>query len=313
MRKSTSWVLICGLLLGGVAGCGDEPAAQLAPEAKGSALASSAPKSAAAKAYTINKGASMVVFNMEAPDEKIRGKAEGSTEGTLFIDPKDLSQTTGNIVVDIDSLVLVQRKKDDSGAFKDEENVPKQNEHARAWLEIDANAPAEIRAKNKRVEFRISSIESVSEKDLSKLSGAERTVTLKAKGDFLLHQRQSVKTVDLKATFTYEGDNPTGVVIKTASPFAVGLAEHDVRPRDGFGKLAAKGLDALGSKVAKEAMVELDLKLVLGEGGSKMAAPPATTTAAPTAPAPGSASAAPSASAPAGVPSADPSAKPKAK
>ena len=73
---------------------------------------SSAPKSAAAKGYSVNKGASNVVFMMEAPEEKIRGKVDNAVEGILYIDPKDLTQTTGNIIVNIDSLVLVQRKKD---------------------------------------------------------------------------------------------------------------------------------------------------------------------------------------------------------
>jgi hypothetical protein len=49
------------------------------------------------------------------------------------------------------------------------------------------------------------------------------------------------------------------VTVKSVKPFTVNLAEHDVKPRDTFGKLALKTLDALAPKVAKEALVSLDL------------------------------------------------------
>ncbi|NUP08309.1 MAG: hypothetical protein HOW73_19840 [Polyangiaceae bacterium] len=296
------WLLLGALLtVGALSGCGDET--KLAPEASGSALGASSAKTKDAKPYGVDTGASMVGFNMDAPDEKIRGKAIQAVSGSIFIDPKDLSQTTGNIVVDIDKLKLYQTVKDDEGNFKAEQEHPKQNQHARQWLEIDESAPEKDRKENSRVEFKIDSIEGLSEKDLTKLQGAERTVTFKAKGDFLLHKRTTKKTVDMQATFKMDGDKISELRLKTVSPFGVGLAEHDVRPREGFGKLAAKTLDALGSKVAKEAQVEFELRL-MPEGGT--AAAPMTADAVPMAPtaepsAAASASAGPSASAGASV------------
>ena len=41
--------------------------------------------------------------------------------------------------------------------------------------------------------------------------------------------------------------------------FAVGLAEHDVRPREALGKLAKKTLKLVAPKLAKEAAVSLEL------------------------------------------------------
>ncbi|MFO0556008.1 MAG: hypothetical protein U0271_46955 [Polyangiaceae bacterium] len=285
-------------LVSALAACGDSDATPLAPTVSGSALASSAPKTASSKKYVVDGGASKVSFMMDAPDEKIRGRVEGTIEGSLFIDAKDLTQTTGNIIVDLGSLVLFQKKKDDKGEFSTEERVEKQNEHARQWLEIDPSTPEDMRKKNQRVEFRISSVENVSQKDVSTATG-EIKVTLKAKGDFLLHQRQSVKTADLEATLQVEGGVIKSISIKTKAPFGVGLAEHDVRPRESFGKLAAKGLDALGSKVAKDAMVDFDLKLAID--GSAMTpmptTPPSAETPAPAASASNSAAAQPSASA----------------
>ena len=72
MRHSSAFLGV-PVLLFVLAGCGDEQK-QLAPEAKQSALASSAPKSAGAKELTVDKGASNVGFAMDAAVEKIRGK-----------------------------------------------------------------------------------------------------------------------------------------------------------------------------------------------------------------------------------------------
>ena len=41
-------------------------------------------------------------------------------------------------------------------------------------------------------------------------------------------------------------------------PLTIGLDEYDVRPRTGFGKLAARTLEALAPKVAKFAEVHLE-------------------------------------------------------
>ncbi len=261
--RIVGWLGVLGV--GVVVACGGDKT-QVAPTASGSALAAASAKTEAAKPFAVDTGPSLVGFSMEAPDEKIRGKAVQSVSGTLFIDPKDLSQTTGNIVVDLDKLELYQRKKGEDGRFPDEVRVPKQNEHARNWLEIDDTAPEPDRTKNRRVEFKIESISDLAEKDITKLQGAERTVSFTATGEFLLHQHKATKTVGLSATFTVEGDRVVDVRVKTTAPFAVSLAEFDVRPRKGFGVLAQSTLETFGSKVAKEAMIELDLR-VMPEGG----------------------------------------------
>ena len=56
-------------------------------------------------------------------------------------------------------------------------------------------------------------------------------------------------------------DEPTvGIDIKTKSPMKVKLADHDVKPRDNFGKIATKAFDLLGTKVADVANVSLELR-----------------------------------------------------
>lgn len=256
MTRPLGFALLFTLALGGC----DKEKPQLAPEVAASALASSAPKTATATALDVDKGVSHVSFTMDAAVEKIRGKVTSGVDGQLFLDAKDLSQTTGNVSVDIAGLEIFQRKADDAGNFGEETKIEKQNEHAREWLEIGPSAPEEIRKKNARVEFRIASVKA-SKKDVTKESGDVK-LDVEATGDFLLHGRVSKKSVSLDVTLTMENGVAKVVHIKTKAPFSVGLEEHDVRPRDTFGKLAAKTLQDLGSKVAKEAQVELDVRLV---------------------------------------------------
>lgn len=306
MRKSVRF-LGAFLMLGSVYACGGDKT-DVAPDISGSALGTSKPKTAASKTFLVETSGSNVGFMMEAPDEKIRGKAPDSTSGYAYIDLGDLSQTTGNVIVDIDKLELFQRKKD-GGEFGQEVREPTQNEHARNWLEI--NAEAKERENNRRVEFKIEKVKDLSEKDLSKLSGAERTVTFKAEGTFLLHHKSATKTVDMKAVFLFEGDKVKSVHIKTVTPFTVNLAEFDVKPRDALGKFTKATLDSLAPKVAKEAQIEFDIKLALAADDAKPAPLPPMQERPPASSEP-SASASASASAPSASASAPAGAAPSA-
>ena len=44
---------------------------------------------------------------MDAPIEKIFGEADGSTEGELFIDPEDITRSTGLLKIDLEKLARV--------------------------------------------------------------------------------------------------------------------------------------------------------------------------------------------------------------
>jgi len=270
MTRTMTWLPVLVLALATAAsGCDDKPSTPLAPSA--SALTPTKPATADAQKFTVDKATSKVEFMMEAPIEKIRGRVGGATEGEIQVDPTDITKTTGFLAVDISGIELFQAIQDEkTKEFKEEKKNDLQNKHARDWLEIGPDAPEADRKKNGRVEFAIRSIEGASEKNVQKMTGAERKVTFKAKGDFLMHGRKTEKTADLEATFKYEGDKPTSVVVKTTRPFGIGLDEHDVRPRKGFGVLAEKGLEALAPKVAKEALVSIELTAKAGAS-----APPA--------------------------------------
>lgn len=258
-----SCLLVAALGGAALAGCDNTPTAPLAPSA--TALAPTKPATATAKKFNVDKASSKIEFIMEAPQEKIRGRVPASLDGDIQVDPSDLTKTTGLLHVDISGIELFQTKADEAGKFGEETKSDLQNTHARTWLEISDDAPADAKKANSMVEFAIRSIESVSEKDVTKMTGPTRKVTVTAKGDILLHGRKAEKTVELEATFTFEGDKPVSVAVKTAKPFGVGLAEHDVRPRDKFGSLAQKTLEVLAPKVAKDAQISIDFNAKLSD------------------------------------------------
>jgi len=264
MTSTTNWLTATALALSvGTTGCGNgrdaapEKPVTLAPTA--TALAPAKAATLDAKKFSIDTPSSKVDFLMEAPQEKIVGHVPGASTGTLQIDFMDVTKTTGLIQVDISGLELYQAKADKDGKLGPEAKVDAQNKHARTWLEISEDAPADKRKENAVVQFSIKSITTKGEKDLTKLAGAERKVTLEVTGDFLLHGHKTEKVTELEATFKLDGDKPVSVTIKTVKPFSVNLAEHDVKPRDAFGKLALKTLENLSPKVAKDAMVSLDV------------------------------------------------------
>jgi hypothetical protein len=273
-----------------VASGGGEPG-QLAPQAE--KLTIEAPKSRGAQRYVIAATGGKLEFDMEAPIEKIRGRVpEAAVSGEIFVDANDLTKTTGLVHVDLRELELFQRQAPAEGQpFGEETKSDKQNEHARAWLEIGPDTPEDVLKKNTLVEFSLREVKDASATDLSKLTGPERKVTFTATGEFLLHQRKASKSARLEATFAWAGDAPTGVTIRTLEPLEIGLDEYDVRPREGFAKLAAKTLQALSPKVASAAQVNLELTARLAPDGKPTmqsvaaGATPATPSPAPAAPA----------------------------
>lgn len=239
-----------------LAACESKPSVALAPSS--SALGAAAKPTATARSFEISSSGSLVSFVMNAPVEKIHGEVKDAVQGELFIDPTDITKSTGLVKVDLDKLELFQQKREDEKSdFGERNKSDMQNKHARTWLEISEDAPAEQRAANRWAELKIDKIVTASPADLTKMSGAERKIAATFEGEFRLHQRKTRKTAKVEATFRYEGDQLTGVSIKTTEPLVVGLEEHDVRPRELFGKLAQKTLSDMGQKVAKEAPIEL--------------------------------------------------------
>lgn len=283
LRRRSAPALVTLLVL--ACACGGEPV-KLAEKAQ--KLEVKPPPPAPTTVHLAVDGTSgKLGFDMDAPIEKIRGKVPASAlSGEVWLDPTDLAKSRGLVRVDLRELELFQRTAPEEGKeFGEEIKSDTQNQHARAWLEISPDTPADELAKNAIIEFALSRISDASATDLSKVTGPERKVTFTASGDFLLHQRKAEKSVKLEATFRYDGDVLREVHVKSVEPLAIGLDEYDVRPRSGFSQLAAKTLEQMSPKVAKEA--EVSLEFIARPDGKTTS----LETAKPAAPAAGSASA----------------------
>lgn len=257
-RSGLAMLSVTVAAMAALVACEDKPSQPLAPTA--SALAP-AEKPALSQTFAIEQTGSKVTFLMDAPLEKIHGEAPDAVVGDLHLNLNDLTKSTGLIKADLDKLTLYQQKRDDDKKeYGERTKSDDQNEHARAWLEIGKDAPAEVREKHRWVEFKLDKIANVQpQADVMKMTGAERKITAIVSGDVRLHGRVSKKRAMIEATFKFEGDKPVSVAVKTAQPMSLGLEEHDVRPRKGFGVLAKATLDTLGSKVAKDAPIVLEL------------------------------------------------------
>jgi hypothetical protein len=236
-----------------------EEAPNVAPAAS-SVAPSTPPPSAMVVKYTIDP-AGKTLIDMPAPNEHI--KAETSAAGgELQVDLMNLANSRGEVKVDLDTLKTL--------TFGDASKDSTQTEHAKTWLEVSDKVPADVREKNRYVTYAIRSVDGLSATNLSKVAaektadGEVRSVHLTAHGDFLLHGHKVDKTAALEAKFHYPAGapadaKPTAIDLSTTTPLHVVLAEHDVKPRDNFGKLAQNALGLLGTKVAETADVTLDL------------------------------------------------------
>lgn len=260
-RSSVTWLLAFGLALG----CSKkEPPAELAPVSSAALEA----RTAAAGALTVSIDAptSSVKFLMDSPLEKIDGDAPGSASGDLSLDLSDLTKTTGLIHIDLDKLTLYQQKRPDgTGTYQTRTKNPLQNEHARAWLQLDQHegeVTAEQAAQNRNAELRIDKVEP-SAKDVSALSGAERKVTATVSGTLRLHGRQAPKSAKVELTFHFTGDHFDSVGVKTLEPFDVNLEQFEIHPRDGAGKLVKSITETIATtlkgKIKSEAPVQIEL------------------------------------------------------
>jgi len=251
MRVFVSW--FAGVVVFGVSallmGCGDKPSENAAPTA--SAFESAKPASASAAAFVVDSASSKAGWTMEAPFEKIFGEIAGGISGDLFIDPADVTKTTGLLNADLGKLDLFQQKrkdeKDEKSEFEPRTRSDKQNEHARGWLELEKDKA------NATSQFAIKKVETDTP-DLTKLSGAERKISGTLTGELLVHGRKAERKVKFDAVFTFDGDKPTKVTVKTTEPLEVTLEVFDVRPHDAGGKTLA----ALAPKVAKSAPVLIE-------------------------------------------------------
>jgi hypothetical protein len=265
MRDVKFWSLF-GLFcvsVGALAGCKGKSSVELAPVAS---TLQAAPSAASATHFRVDPASSKVTFLMDSPLEKIDGDAAGSLQGDLYLDLADISHSTALVKVDLQKLVLYQQKReDDKGEYGQRSKSDLQNTHAKNWLQIVARegdvTPEQAEA-NRWVEFKVDKIDDVSLTNVAAATGATRTFTATASGDFRLHGRKQRKSAKLELSVSYEADKARAIHVKTVEPLKIGLEEFEINPRDNAGKFVKSVTEALSSnlkgKVAQEAPVMLD-------------------------------------------------------
>jgi hypothetical protein len=242
--------IACGLTIVSLAlisiACEEKPAPNLAPTA--SALGAAAPKAPSAAPFGIDAGTSSVKFLMDSPLEKIDGDAPASLSGEIFVDPADLTKSSGLLKIDLDKLTLYQQKRaGESEAYGERKKSDVQNKHARGWLELvpkEGEVTTEQAQMNRFAEFKLESL-ATSTPDVTKLTGAERKVEGTASGDFRLHGRKAKKSAKIELLFKYAGDQLQSIQIKSVEPVPVNLDEFEVHPRDDTGKLLKTVTEAI--------------------------------------------------------------------
>jgi hypothetical protein len=259
--KAGALLAVAGVLAV-ASGC-DEKKPNLAPVA--SALASAAPPTGASvKKFAID-GESKSAIELDAPKEKIKASTSGGT-GTLDIDLAHIASSRGEVKMDLSTLT--------TSTFAEPQKNASQTVHARTWLEVGDGESGKLDDKTKETNryavYSIRSVENPSVTDVTKVAPTKdggdevRTVTLTTKGELLVHGHKVERDAELEVAFRYEpgasADKPKAVWVKTRKPLRVVLAEHDVKPRDGFGKLAKGSFHLLGTKVADNADISLDLR-----------------------------------------------------
>ncbi|MEO6576432.1 MAG: hypothetical protein ABIP89_21460 [Polyangiaceae bacterium] len=237
-----------------------EPEAAPAPSA--SALTASVASVKSVK-FTVDPKGKMTI-DMPAPKEHIKAETTVSG-GSLDVDLANLANTRGEVKVDVTSLKTT--------TFDDSTKNESQTEHALTWLEVSDKATPAMREQDRWVVYAIRSIDGLSAPDITKVAPTKagtddvRTVTLTAHGEFLLHGHKIPKDAALEVAFHYPAgaaadSKPARIDIKTKTPLHINLAEHEVKPRDTFGKVAQGSFSLLGTKVADVADVSFELRSI---------------------------------------------------
>ena len=263
MRNARCLVILAGLLF--AAGCKDKDAgAALAPSASSLAASTPAPTTNTILKLVIDPK-SKASIDMPAPKEHIKADTDAAA-GTLDVDVMNLANSRGEVKMDLSTLT--------TKTFGDADEDKTQTGHARCWLEVadceDGKIDEPVKQANKYAVYAIRSISAPSATDLTKVTPTKdgdddvRDVKLSTHGEVLIHGHKVERDADLDVSFHYApgaaADKPKFVTVKSVKPFRIVLAEHDVKPRDNFGKIAKASFHLLGTKVADTADISLDIR-----------------------------------------------------
>jgi hypothetical protein len=260
MKRAITIAIVIGIA---AVGCDDKKATNLAPAASSLAPSMAAPSAKTMK-FAIDAKSSTSI-DMPAPKEHIKAGTDAAT-GTLDVDFMNLANTRGEVKADLTTL--------STKTFGDAEKDKTQTGHARTWLEVadgeEGKLPDDVKNTNRYAVYAIRSVDKLSATDLTKVAATKvgedevRTVSATTHGELLIHGHKVDRDADVDVAFHYAPGaapaKPKFLTIKSKTPMRATLADHDVKPRDGFGKIAKGAFNLLGTKVAEVADITLDLR-----------------------------------------------------
>ncbi len=252
-----------------VASCGKNGPEAFPPAAAPAPLAR--PRASMARAtmpFAIAEDGTTTI-DLPAQKEHLRAKTTGSA-GALEIDLHDLAETRGEVRIDMLTLK--------TSTFDDAEKDTEQTRHALIWLQ--ALVEGEVVEANRWATFFIRKIDDLSAARVADIPSAReggldvRVATMMAHGTLHLHGHGAPKDVRLETRFFFPMGSaaeaaPTRIVVRSLTPLRFVLAEHDIWPRDKFGKIARNAFNLMGVKVGEAA----DITLLLSATPASRAAP----------------------------------------
>lgn len=189
-----------------------------------------------------------------------KGKLSGSApaQGSLQLDPRDLTHTTATLTVDLAALEV------------DDANLPEgmalgmsPSSVAQQWLELGAEVPAERREQFRVARFELSSVEGWSGAPLDFAGRRRVTVRVTAVGTLLLHGFRAPVRAELaltpQAADPGAGGHPGKLSIRSASALVVPLAPHDISARSPSGVVDTAATARAADFLGKNARIELEL------------------------------------------------------
>lgn len=180
------------------------------------------------KTFKVNDavGKTNIVFNSDAPLEKIRGTAD-EVSGEFKMDPANIEATTGRIEVKVESMSTAISKRDGhmrSDAWLDAAKYP--------TIVFDVQRLTDVRVENRN---------------------SRRVAVAKAVGTFTLHGVTKPLTADVTLTYIPESgetkQRASGDFVSLKANFTVALKDYSVVGKSGL----------VGSKVGEVIQVEANL------------------------------------------------------
>ena len=173
------------------------------------------------------------------------------------MDLVDISKSTALVKVDLQKLVLYQQKRDgDKGGYSQRAKSDLQNTHARIGFKIvprDGDMCTTEQAEDQSLGRAVRSTTrstTPGSADVAAATGAARTVTTTASGDFRLHGRKQTKKREARDHGQLSRrQGPVHSREVPVDPLKIGLEEFEVNPRDDAGKFVKSVTEALSSNL----------------------------------------------------------------